>query len=94
MDECDNPVVVSIEKFTSQLQNEGVAEPSAENSDQEHQISHKEPNIDDKEALLEQDLRKLAVEEDAAVDAEVEAVIMVPLEKYILGMQLVDSVGF
>nr|XP_016934127.1 uncharacterized protein LOC108013035 isoform X14 [Drosophila suzukii] len=76
MDECDNPVVVSIEKFTSQLQNEGVAEPSAENSDQEHQISHKEPNIDDKEALLEQDLRKLAVEEDAAVDAEVEAVIM------------------
>ncbi|XP_070072129.1 serine-rich adhesin for platelets isoform X11 [Drosophila takahashii] len=81
MDECDNPVVVSLGKFASQQQqqlNEGVAEPSAENSDQEQQIIHKEPNIDidDKEALLEQDLRKLAVEEDAATDAEVEAVIM------------------
>ncbi|KAI8040344.1 hypothetical protein M5D96_006284 [Drosophila gunungcola] len=56
-------------------QKEGVAEPSAENSDQEQQISHKEPKngIDDKETLLEQDLQESAVEEDAAIDAEGQA---------------------
>jgi len=79
MDECDNPVVVSLGKLESQQLNEGVAEPSAENSDQEQALcDYKEPNIDDKEALIEQDLHKSSVEEDAANDAEVEAVIMVP----------------
>ncbi|XP_026833858.1 uncharacterized protein LOC6546105 isoform X13 [Drosophila erecta] len=77
MDECDNPVVVSLGKLASQQLNEGVAEPSAENSDQEQPLcDYKEPSIDDKEALLEQDLHKSSVEEDAANDAEVEAVIM------------------
>ncbi|XP_039485540.1 uncharacterized protein LOC120447937 isoform X4 [Drosophila santomea] len=79
MDECDNPVVVvSLGKLTSQQLNEGVAEPSAENSDQQQEphCDYKEPSIDDKEALLEQDLHKSSVEEDAANDAEVEAVIM------------------
>ncbi|XP_017040363.2 uncharacterized protein LOC108087486 isoform X12 [Drosophila ficusphila] len=80
MDECDNPVVVvSLGKLTTQTLSEGfVAEPSAENSDQEHQsqISNKDPSIDDKEEFLAEDLQKSSVEEDAAIDAEVEAVIM------------------
>lgn len=89
MDECDNPVVVTLEKFASASASALIVSASQthENfAETSEDICNKEPNTDDNGGVLDtEDLHKsiddssaATVEEDAAVDAEVEAVIMVP----------------
>lgn len=89
MDECDNPVdVVSIGKFGEVAESPSSVQDNRQPLATQNVLVNKEPStrsteFNDNESQLERDTPKSAqdpssaVAEDAAIDAEVEAVIMV-----------------